>query len=225
MLFRDPLPPIREALGLRSNATLATILQAIGALSTVVRDAENTIGARYREHIDEKIDTLTALAEAVTRLPNCSHCERGTSVAFKIAAGILASKGGPVGGGDAGVTIDESGTIGVTHWAARVFAVSLRRSLSETKGADNYLEMTFNDPKGQIIVNVRRWNGKTPATLRAEAAAERDEARAEVVRLSGEVSMLRAEVDRLRAPALPLSGADPRVESVAITCSTTHTAG
>lgn len=222
----DPLPPIREALGLRSNATLTTILDAIGALTAVVRDAENTIGARYRELIDEKADGLTALAEAVMQIPEKAP---GAGVARRFAEGVLSTKSGRGTRAnivaDAGVTIDESGTIGVTHWAARAIAVSLRRSLSETKGADNYLELTFNDPKGQIVVNVRRWNGKTPATLRAEAAAERDEARAEVVRLSGEVSMLRAEVDRLRAPALPLFGADPRVESVAITCSTTHTAG
>lgn len=224
MLFRDPLPPIREALGLRSNATLASILDTIGAITTVVRDADATIGARYREHIDEKTDTLTALAEAVMQIPEKTP---GAGVARRFAEGVLSTKARGTRAGvaaDAGVTI-EGGTIGVTHWAARVLAVSLRRSLSETKGADNYLELTFNDPKGQIVVNVRRWNGKTPAAMRAEAEAERDVARAEVVRLSGEVSMLRAEVDRLRAPVLPLPGAAPRVESVAITCSTTHTAG
>ena len=60
--------------------------------------------------------------------------------------------------------------------------------LMEEKGKDapNYLELSFNSPKGRILVTVTQPNGATPHELRSQAEQRVRQLESELQRLQGE---------------------------------------
>lgn len=60
--------------------------------------------------------------------------------------------------------------------------------LVEEKGKDapNYLELSFNSPKGRILVTVTQPNGATPHGLRAQAEQRVRQLESELQRLQGD---------------------------------------
>lgn len=56
----------------------------------------------------------------------------------------------------------------------------------EGKDAPNYLELTFNSPRGRILVTVTQPNGATPHQLRAQAEQRVRQLEAELERVHGD---------------------------------------
>ena len=73
------------------------------------------------------------------------------------------------------------------------------------KDAPNYLELSFNTPKGQVLVTVQRPGGASPHNLRAMAEQEARNLRAELAEAEQEARRLRAAL--MLIPGRPV--ADP----------------
>jgi hypothetical protein len=53
------------------------------------------------------------------------------------------------------------------------------------KDAPNYMECRLRDDKGELVLTIRKLEGKTPHELRREAEVERDRLQAQVLQLGG----------------------------------------